>query len=86
MGRKTEEFYVCDCCGKERIDPVRGGEHGPVRYTAKIHEDVGVTGGRIIDWTDLCNDCHYHLAKAASALRSYQQEARAAARAALEGE
>jgi hypothetical protein len=78
MASRTEEFYVCDCCGKERIQPVRGAERGPVRYEAWISEDFSVAGGTVINWRDLCQDCHRELARVTSELRKFQAEAQRA--------
>lgn len=80
MAERSEKFYVCDCCGQERITPVRGGERGPVQYSAIISEDVGVAGGAVIKWSDLCQTCHAELARATSELRRFQKSAREARR------
>lgn len=77
MAERTKTFYVCDCCGAEDITPVRGGERGPIRYEISVSEDVGVAGGRIIGWSDLCEECHEAAARFASEMRKYQKSARA---------
>jgi hypothetical protein len=78
MGQKTENFYVCDCCGAERIDPVRGSERGPTKYEIFASEDMGVAGGAVIKWKDLCKDCHRIAARFVSDMRKHQNSVRAA--------
>jgi hypothetical protein len=80
MAEVVEQFYVCDCCGAKRIDPVRGNERGPTRYSIFVDEDFGVAGGRAINWGDLCSECHREAAKVASQLRKFQTQQREASK------
>ena len=75
MAEKTEKFFVCDCCGKERIEPVRGNDRGPTRYTMHLTEDFGVAGGQIT-WKDLCGYCNSKLGRFVNDIRAFQKDAR----------
>lgn len=76
MAKHSREFYTCDCCGVEMDQPVRGGERGPIAYSAIISQDVGVAGGPIVKWQELCETCNSHLGKVADELSAHAKALR----------
>jgi len=81
MAKVTRTFHVCDRCKVEMDDYVRGSERGPTRFQMTANQDVGVAGGTMIEWIELCSECNAYLGSVIAEmnrLAKRKQEARLA--------
>ena len=68
MAKKTYTKYICDRCGVEMDAPVRGAERGPTAFSMSASSDVGVAGGPLFKWDELCSLCNSFVGDLASRL------------------
>ena len=61
MAKVTKTFHVCDRCKVEMDGPVMGRERGPIRFQMTATQDMGIAGGTLIDWLELCSECNEYL-------------------------
>jgi hypothetical protein len=72
MVKLTREYYRCDRCRIEMVQPVRGTERGPTAFSLSALKDFGVAGENPIKWNDLCKDCN---AKVGGIIRAALEDA-----------
>ena len=61
MAKVTRTFHVCDRCKVEMDGPVMGRERGPTRFQMTATQDMGIAGGTLIEWLELCSECNAYL-------------------------
>ena len=61
MAKVTRTFHVCDRCKVEMDGPVMGDERGPTRFQMTATQDMGIAGGTLIEWLELCSECNEYL-------------------------
>ena len=61
MAKVTRTFHVCDRCKVEMDGPVMGAPGGSTRFQMTATQDMGIAGGTLIEWLELCSECNEYL-------------------------